>query len=119
MSEGSGPASSGGDEYDVLQYLAALETRRTAPSGFPEPEGLVDNLATAEMGKLADDAEELRQQFGAQTPGAEANVERLEEGFIAGAREYARRHGVRYESWINAGVDPPVLERAGIRPDDD
>lgn len=118
MSEGSSPRSSEGDEYQVLQYLAALEARRAAPS-FPQPERIADDLASSEMGPPPDDPEALREQLAAETPGTDANLERLEEGFVAQAREYARRHDMRYDAWIRAGVDPSVLERAGIHPEGD
>jgi hypothetical protein len=117
MSEGSGPPSAGADDYQVLQYLAALETRRAAPSTFAQPDRIVDDLASAEMGQSAGEPDALRRQLGAHAPGSEANVERLEDGFVAGAKEYARRHGLGYEAWIQAGVDPAVLDRAGIHPE--
>jgi hypothetical protein len=119
MSERSSPPPPGGDEDEVLQYLAAIESRRSAGSTFPEPERIADDLASAEMGEPADDPETLREQLAAHTPGTEAYIERLEDGFVAGAKEYGLRHGVRYEGWIQAGVDPSVLQRAGIEPDSD
>ena len=109
----SSPPEEGDDEYRVLEYLAALETRRTAPT-FPQPDRLVENLASSEMGEPTDDREELRRDLSAPTPGTEHNLERLEEGFVAGAKEYGRRHDMTYKAWLRAGVDPAVLERAGI-----
>ena len=117
MSERSSPPPPGGREHQVLEYLAALEARRATTSGFPHPDRIVDDLASGEMGQPTDEPEALHEELAASTPGTEANLARLEEGFVAGAREYARRHGVSYEGWIRAGVDPGVLERAGIRPD--
>lgn len=67
----------------------------------------------------ATDAEGLSRQLHAYSPGTQANIERLEGGFVANAKEYGRHHGIRYEGWIQAGVDPAVLERAGITPDSD
>ncbi len=119
MSEGSSPPPTADEDSEVLQYLAALESRRRAPSTFPAPERIVDELASAPMVRPPDDPEALRDQLAAHAPGTEASVERLEQGFVAAAREYGRRHGVRYEGWIQAGVDPSVLDRAGIRPDSD
>jgi hypothetical protein len=118
MSEPSSTPA-GADEDPVLLYLGALEARRAAPPDFPDPDRIVDNLASAKMMQPGDDAETLRRQLGGYTPGSEANIERLEEGFVAGAKEYGRRHGMGYEAWIHAGVDPAVLDRAGIRADAD
>ena len=103
----------------VLEYLAAVETRRTTPPGFPEPDTISDDLATAEMMKPAEDPDGLHAQLSAQTPGSEANLERLEEGFVAAAADYGRRYGMGYKAWIQAGVAPEVLHRAGIDRDED
>ncbi len=114
---GSAPESTGDDE--VMRYLSALDTRRAATSSFPQPDRIVDDLVSGEMVQPADDPEGLRHQLGAHTPGSTANLEELEGGFVAGAKEYALRHGVGYEAWIQAGVDPAVLRRAGIDPEPD
>jgi hypothetical protein len=117
MSERSSPPPAGAGDHAVLEYLAAVETRRAVPSTHLEPDRIVDNLASADMMQPTDDPEELRRQLGKHTPSSEDHLERLEEGFVAGAKEYARRHGVGYEAWIQSGVDPVVLHRAGIHPD--
>ncbi|MDQ4097609.1 MAG: hypothetical protein M3144_07060 [Actinomycetota bacterium] len=110
------PRPSGVGDDPVMQYLAALQVRLAERPNFPDPDRIADDLATgAQMQPTDEDA--LRRQLSAYTPGTEANVERLEEGFVAGAKEYGRRHGVGYEAWVKAGVDPAVLERAGIHPD--
>ena len=115
MSTGVGE---GGDDHMVLDYLAAIEARRSSPSDFPNPDRITDQLATAAMVQPEDD-DVLRRQLAASTPGTETNIERLEDGFVANAKEYAARHDVTYQGWLRAGVDPAVLERAGIRPDPD
>ncbi len=101
----------------VLEYLAAVEARRTTPPDFPEPDQIAGDLASAEMMKPAEDPDGLDRQLSEHAPGSEANIQRLEDGFIAGAKDYARRHDMRYQAWIQAGVDPSVLERAGIHPE--
>lgn len=107
------------DDDPVVQYLAALEARRAAPSTFPDPNRVPDDLAAAEMVTMepATDTDALGEDLAAHTPGAEANVERLEDDFVTHARAYAERHDIRYEGWIQAGVAPEVLARAGIHPD--
>jgi hypothetical protein len=39
----------------------------------------------------------------------------LEEGFLAAAAPYGQRKGITYAAWREAGVDPSVLRKAGIR----
>jgi hypothetical protein len=43
------------------------------------------------------------------------NIQELEEAFVASAEPYGRRKGITYSAWREAGVDPSVLRRAGIR----
>ena len=117
MSERSSPPDEAADEYAVLEYLAAIETRRATASTFPQPDRIVDGLASSEMSPSPDDPEALHRDLGAHAPGSEQNLERLEEGFVAGAKEYGRRHGMGYEAWLRAGVDAAVLRRAGIEPE--
>jgi hypothetical protein len=112
------PSPSGVGDDPVMQYLVALQARLPARKDFPDPDRIAEDLATGDMMQPTDE-DALGRQLGAYTPGAEANVERLEEGFVAGAKEYGRRHGMSYGAWIKAGVDPAVLERAGIHPEGD
>ena len=104
------------NDNPVVLYLAALEARRASPPDFPQPDGLAGNLSSAEMVEPAEDAETLHDQLSAHTPGSVENLERLEDGFVAAAADYGRRHGMGYEAWVRAGVDPAVLRRAGIEP---
>ncbi len=39
----------------------------------------------------------------------------LEEGFVAAAAPYGQRKGITYAAWRQAGVDPGVLRKAGIK----
>ena len=60
--------------------------------------------------------QDLARQPGQWTPGRDGHVARLEEGFLRAALPYSLRHGMTYEGWIQAGIAPDVLERAGISP---
>ena len=100
------------DDEAVIRYLAALETHRTAPETLPEPDDAAAGLARFEP--VPDDADDLEAQLGRATPGSSDNLEQLEAGFVAGAADYGRRHGITYAGWRNAGVPAEVLERAGI-----
>ncbi len=105
-------------DEDVLSYLGAIETGRAAPDTLPHPDEAAANLAGSDM-MHGDEGEDLAAQLGGWTPGSEKNIERLEAGFVAAAADYGRRHQIGYQGWLQAGVAPEVLERAGIQPDEE
>ncbi len=103
------------DDEAVVRYLAALETRRTAPDTLPHPDKAATELAGFEFPPGdEEEVEDLSSQLGKDVPGAEENLSDLEGGFVAGAADYGRRHGISYAGWRNAGVPDDVLARAGI-----
>jgi hypothetical protein len=104
------------DDEAVVRYLAALETRRTAPETLAQPDDAAAGLAAFEPPEA--ERPELEAELGKDTPGSRANVDDLEAGFVVGAADYGRRHDIRWSGWRNAGVPEEVLERAGISPDD-
>jgi hypothetical protein len=108
-------AQSSADDQAVVRYLAALETRRSAPDTLPQPDDAAAGLAGFEF-PPGDDAEvdDLAAQLGKDVPGAGQNLADLEPGFVAAAADYGRRHGITYDGWRNAGVSDDVLARAGI-----
>lgn len=110
-------ASTEGQDTAVLRYLAAMETRRTAPDTLPEPDEAAGALAGFDPPE-EEERPELEDELAAWTPGSAGNLARLEEDFVAAAADYGRRHGVDYEGWRNAGVPEDVLRRAGIAPGD-
>ena len=114
MSEHTESATSGEDEA-VLRYLAALETRRTAPETLPQPDAAAEGLANFEPPE--EERPDLEAELGAWTPGSSDNLARLEAAFVAAAADYGRRHGIDYGGWRNAGVPEEVLRSAGIAPD--
>jgi deoxyribodipyrimidine photolyase len=110
-------ASTEGEDTAVLRYLAAIETRRTAPDTLPEPDAAAGTLAAFEPPE--EERPELEEELAAWTPGSAGNLARLEDDFVAAAADYGRRHGVDYEGWRKAGVPEDVLRRAGIAPGDE
>ncbi len=102
----------------VLAYLAAIEAHRAAPDTLPHPDVSGEALATADMVHGDSGGEELAAELSEQTPGSEENIRLLEDAFVADAVDYGRRHQIVYRGWIEAGVAPEVLERAGIGADD-
>ncbi len=113
MSEHSESDDSGADSA-VLRYLAAVETRRTAPGTLPRPDEAAGALAGFEPPE--EDRPGLEEELAAWTPGSAGNLARLEADFVAAAADYGRRHGIDYEGWRKAGVADDVLRRAGITP---
>jgi hypothetical protein len=107
-------AGSVDEDQAVFAYLGAIESARAAPEGFLDPDKAAPGLAGAEM-VTGEDREGLEAQLAEATPGSQANVRKLEGGFVRAAAGYAARHGMTYESWRQAGVDPEVLAQAGIR----
>ncbi len=118
MSEESQSPPPGQDEA-VVRYLAALETRRTAPDTLPAPDKAAAELAGFEFPPGdEEEVEDLASELGKDIPGASENLADLEPGFVAGAADYGRRHGISYAGWRNAGVPEDVLARAGIKAED-
>ena len=107
------------DDRAVVRYLAALETRRSAPDTLPHPDEAAADLAGFEF-PPGDDEEvaDLEAELGKDIPGAGRNLAELEPAFVAAAADYGRRHGITYDGWRNAGVSDDVLARAGINAED-
>ena len=101
------------EDQAVIAYLQAVEAARTAPGSFPDPETAGPALAGSDMA-TGDDRQALETQLAESVPGSTANVRRLEEEFVRAAGAYGVRHGVTYDGWRQAGVEPEVLARAGI-----
>lgn len=110
-------SSDSGEDTAVLRYLAAVETRRTAPDTLPQPDEAAGGLAGFEPPEA--ERPELEEELAAWTPGSSGNLARLEDDFVAAAADYGSRHGVDYEGWRKAGVPEDVLRRAGILPGED
>lgn len=108
-----------GEDRAVIRYLAALETRRSVPGTLPHPDDAAAGLAGFEFPPGDEnEVKDLEAQLGKDVPGSSHNLADLEPGFVAGAADYGRRHGITYDGWRNAGVPEDVLARAGIRAED-
>jgi hypothetical protein len=107
----------------VRRYLEALEAHKPRRGRKRTPESMEKRLATIED-KLAQ-ADPLtrlqlvqeRMDIERQLEAADSTVdmEALEDEFVKAAPDYSRRKGITYAAWREAGVDPAVLRRAGIR----
>ena len=49
------------------------------------------------------------------TKGETVDLTSLEDEFVGAASAYGQRKGISYATWREAGVDPAVLRKAGIR----
>lgn len=106
----------------VKAYLEGLEAtkpkrgrRRTADTIAARLEKIEAELADATpMSRLALVQERLDLQAELAAMEQTVDLEALEQGFIECAAGYGERKGITYTAWREVGVDPKVLEAAGI-----
>ncbi len=107
----------------VRRYLEALEAHRPKRGRKRTPESVQKRLASIDE-RLADaDAltrlhlvqERMNLENELATTDNAVDLQDLEEAFVAAAAPYGERKGITYSAWRQAGVDPSVLRRAGIR----
>jgi hypothetical protein len=107
----------------VRRYLAAIESerkggkRRLSDSIANRILKIDELLVTADPLTRLGLTQERIDLHGEQiryANGIADDVSSLEKQFIKVARSYADRLGISYAAWRQVGVDPEVLERAGI-----
>lgn len=109
----------------VRAYLEALEhvrPRRGRPRSPERTAAQLEEIVT----RLANGADPLARLFlnqkkmdleaelASMEAGDGADMESLEENFIAVAAAYSGRRGLTYSAWRECGVPASVLQRAGI-----
>jgi hypothetical protein len=107
----------------VRRYLEALEAHKPKRGRKRTPESMQKRLAAIEERlPTADPLTRLHlvQERMDRPPELAAgdngvDLAELEEAFVVSAEPYGRRKGITYTAWREAGVDPAVLKRAGIR----
>ena len=107
----------------VRRYLEAIEAhkpkrgrKRTQESMQKRLSAVEDRIASADpltRLHLAQERMDLMRELSTSDNGV--NLQELEDAFVASAEPYGRRKGITYGAWREAGVDPSVLRRAGIR----
>jgi hypothetical protein len=107
----------------VRRYLEAIEAhkpkrgrKRTSESMQKRLSTIEDKIAGADpltRLHLAQERMDLMRELSTSDNGV--NLQELEDAFVASAEPYGRRKGITYGAWREAGVDPSVLRRAGIR----
>lgn len=107
----------------VRRYLEALEAHRPKRGRKRTPESVQKRLASIDE-RLADaDAltrlhlvqERMDLENELSSTDNAVDMQALEDEFVAAAAPYGQRKGITYNAWRQAGVDPGVLRRAGIR----
>jgi hypothetical protein len=125
MSESHKAALAEGREQGraVRRYLEALEAHKPKRGRKRTRESMQKRLAAIEeklpladpLTRLQLVQERLNLQKELSAADATTDLSKLEEEFIPAAGPYGQRKGISYAAWREAGVDPSVLRRAGIR----
>ena len=105
------------------RYLEALEAhkpkrgrKRTSESVQKRLVAIEDKLPDADpLSRLQLVQERLNLQRELAAADTAVDLSALEDEFVAAAGPYGQRKGISYAAWREAGVDPSVLRRAGIR----
>lgn len=107
----------------VRRYLEALDAhkpkrgrKRTPDSIQRRLDAIEERLASADplsRLQLVQERMDLTTELAAKSNTVDLSA--LEDEFVTAAREYGDRKGISYAAWREAGVDPSVLKRAGIR----
>ena len=107
----------------VRRYLEALEAhrpkrgrKRTQESVERRLSAIDDKLNEADpLTRLHLSQERMNLQAELASTDNAVDLGALEEEFVTAASEYGKRKGITYAAWRQAGVDPGVLRRAGIK----
>lgn len=107
----------------VRRYLEALEQHRPKRGRKRTPDSIRARLDRIEEQledtdplsrlHLVQERMDLESELAAKSETIDLSA--LEEDFVRAAREYGERKHISYAAWREAGVEPSVLKRAGIR----
>lgn len=106
----------------VRNYLDALEATKPKRGRKRTSDSIKKRLETIESEWGGTDplkALNLRQErrdLQAELAGMDekADLDEVEQAFVAAAKSYSQRRGISYEVWRETGVSSEVLKRAGI-----
>ena len=107
----------------VRRYLEALEAHRPKRGRKRTQESVERRLAAIDeklndadpLTRLHLSQERMNLQAELSSTDNAVDIGALEEEFVASAKPYGERKGITYAAWRQAGVDPGVLRRAGIK----
>ena len=106
----------------VRDYLAALNEEKK-PGRKVDPETLAQKITQVQeqIASEPDPAkrvEHIQKRLDLEALQADASgqvdLQALEEGFTAAAKEYSERKGITYSAWREAGVPAALVKAAGI-----
>ncbi len=107
----------------VRRYLEALDAHKPRRGRKRTPESIQKRLSAIEEQLPAADPltrvhlvqERMNLESELVSTDNTVDLKALEDEFVAAAAPYGQRKGITYSAWRQAGVDPGVLRRAGIR----
>jgi uncharacterized protein YicC (UPF0701 family) len=107
----------------VRRYLEALEAHRPKRGRKRTQESVERRLAAIDeklndadpLTRLHLSQERMNLQAELSSTDNAVDLGALEEEFVVAASEYGKRKGITYAAWRQAGVDPGVLRKAGIK----
>ena len=107
----------------VRNYLEALDAHKPKRGRKRTPESVQKRLAAIEEKLAAADPltrlhlvqERMNLSNELAAAGAKVDLSALEKDFVKAAAPYGQRKGIAYAAWREAGVDPVVLKKAGIK----
>ena len=106
----------------VRDYLAALNEEKK-PGRRVDPETLAQKITQVQDQIISEPdpakrVEHIQKRLDLEAQQADASgqvdLQALQQGFIAAAKEYSERKGITYSAWREAGVPAAVLKAAGI-----
>lgn len=106
----------------VRRYLDALEQQQPRRGRRRTPESIERRLAAIEERlptadsltrlHLIQEQADLQEELKEAEPVDDLAI--LERAFVKVARSYSERKGISYAAWRAAGVNPQVLDKAGV-----
>ena len=100
----------------VRAYLGAVERELLTQGGVGTPQPTARPWCTGDSCRVRADLF-AGSTLDGDSPGVtdtDRDLTALEEQFVAVAYSYGARRGICYAAWRAVGVDPAVLQRAGI-----
>lgn len=116
IAEGRKQAKAVSDYLEALAANKAKRGRQRTPDSIRARIAKIDDeLATADaITALNLRQERLDLEAELESKSSGVDLSGLEAAFIANAKGYAERKGIKYSVWRDAGVAPSVLTKAGI-----
>jgi uncharacterized protein YicC (UPF0701 family) len=107
----------------VRRYLEALEAHRPKRGRKRTPESVERRLSAIDeklndadaLTRLHLSQERMNLQAELSSTDNAVDLGALEEEFVVAAKPYGERKGITYAAWRQAGVDPGVLRKAGVK----